>query len=59
MSSLAPHTCTPDDPWTVEKGRAVHPDAIYLKDVDYGDGIYCECYKCPNCGKYFEVELAQ
>lgn len=55
-----PHTCTAADPWTPEKSkRAIHPDAKYLSDRDYGGGEYCESYRCPHCGKYFEVELPQ
>ena len=42
--------CTKGNPWTPEKGdRAVHPDAIYLKDVDLDYSFY-EVYDCPNCG---------
>ena len=55
-----PHVCTKDDPWTPEKGTPCqHPDAVPLEDVDYGSGEYCAAYKCPHCGKYFEVELPQ
>jgi len=54
------YTCTKENPWTPEKGkRAMHPDAKYLGDKDYGLGENVECFECPNCGKYFEVELAQ
>lgn len=53
------YICTKSDPWTPEKGRAIHPDAEYVSDRDFGGGEYCEQYKCPNCGKYFYVELPQ
>lgn len=39
--------------------RATHPDAVYLRDKDYGDGECTAVYKCPNCGLIFEVEIAQ
>lgn len=51
------HICTKDDPWTPEKGRSYHPDAVEI-DEHYG-GIgdnYVTC-KCPHCGKVFEEEL--
>ena len=52
--------CTKDDSWSPEKGKqAVHPDAKYMGDIDHGLGEYCAQYKCPYCGKYFEVEIAQ
>lgn len=52
--------CTKNDPWTPEKGKsAVHPDAKYIDDIDYGLGENCAQYKCPHCGKYFEKEIAQ
>ena len=53
--------CTKETPWTKDKGRAIHPDAIYQPELDrdYGGGEYTETYKCPNCGITFEVELAQ
>jgi hypothetical protein len=54
------HICTAADPWTPEKGtRAEHPDAKEVSDRDYGGGEYCVTYKCPHCGKVFEVEIAQ
>lgn len=54
------HICTKEDPWSPDKSRrAMHPDAKHTDSVDYGLGEYCECYKCPYCGKYFEVELPQ
>jgi hypothetical protein len=56
--------CTAADPWDRSKEpdrkvRVSHPDADYLSDRDYGGGEYCESYKCPHCGKVFEVELPQ
>jgi len=52
--------CTKENPWTKEKSdRANHPDAKYIRDKDYGNGENVACYKCPNCGLYFEEELAQ
>lgn len=51
--------CTESNPWTPDKGRAIHPDAEYVDDKDYGCGCYCVQYKCPHCGKFFEVELPQ
>lgn len=55
-----PYVCTAAEPWTPEKGkRAIHPDAKDVGETDYGAGEYCVAYKCPNCGKRFEVELPQ
>lgn len=53
------YICTKDHPWKKEFGRAIHPDATYLRDKDYGDGEYVEVNVCPNCGLIFEVEIAQ
>ncbi len=54
------HICTKDDPWTPEKSkRCQHPDAEAGDETDYGLGCYCVSYKCPHCGKHFEVELPQ
>lgn len=54
------HVCTKEDPWDREKGgKAIHPDAVEVGDRDYGGGEYCVAYKCPHCGKYFEVEQPQ
>jgi len=53
------YVCTKDHPWTSDKGRAIHPDAIYLKDKDYGDGDNVSCYRCPNCGLDFEESIGQ
>jgi hypothetical protein len=51
------YVCTKDHPWTSDKGRAIHPDAIYLKDKDYGDGDNVACYHCPNCDLDFEESI--
>lgn len=60
MASESRHVCTKADPWTPEKSkRAEHPDAVSIGEHDYGRGEYCVMYKCPHCGKIFEVELAQ
>lgn len=58
---MTPFTCTKEEPWNREKHgpRAIHPDAKEVDEIDYGGGEYCVAYKCPNCGKYFEVEQAQ
>lgn len=54
------HICTKEDPWSPEKSKtAIHPDADYLGDRDFGGGEYCEQYRCPHCGKSFYVELPQ
>lgn len=53
------HTCTKDDPWTPDKGRAEHPLAIHTHDEDRGAYGYYAYYSCPICGKKFSVELAQ
>lgn len=54
------HVCTAADPWTPEKStRAEHPDAVHVDETDHGLGCYCVRYKCPHCGKSFEVELPQ
>jgi len=55
-----PYVCSKDKPWSEDKGRrAIHPDAKYLGDRDFGAGEYCEKYQCPHCGKIFYVELPQ
>jgi hypothetical protein len=54
------YICTKESPWDKSKGnRSAHPDAVFLEDKDYGLGEVRACYKCPNCGLYFEEELAQ
>jgi hypothetical protein len=54
------YICTKDRPWDKTKGEyAIHPDAVYLRDKDYGDGDYVEVDKCPNCGLQFDVTLSQ
>jgi hypothetical protein len=50
--------CTKDHPWdgiSRPGQRVKHPDA---KDVESHSDYY-DAYKCPHCGKYFEVELAE
>jgi hypothetical protein len=51
--------CTTETPWTNDKGRAIHPDAKCIGEVDFGGGEYCEKYECPNCQLRFYVEIAQ
>jgi len=52
--------CTKENPWDSTKGdRAEHPDAKYLRDVDYGDGCCVAKYSCPNCGLTFGEEIVQ
>jgi len=52
--------CTKEIPWDKSKGEyAIHPDAVYIKDKDYGDGDYSEVYECPNCGLRFESTIGQ
>ena len=48
--------CTAEEPWSLEKHgkRAIHPDAVSQEGGDDYDA-----YKCPHCGKYFMVEVAQ
>jgi hypothetical protein len=53
------YVCTKENPWEPGFGRAMHPDAKYLKDKDYGDGECTEVYHCPNCDLTFECEIAQ
>ena len=54
------HVCTKADPWTPEKGRrAVHPDAVSVGDhydwsADHDD---YETFRCPHCGKTFDVVI--
>jgi transposase len=50
--------CTKEKPWdgVSRKGTQVrHPDA---KSVETSSDYY-DAYKCPWCGKYFEVELPE
>lgn len=55
--------CTLEDPYTPEKAqghRVEHPAAQSTgRERDYGGGEYCIEYRCPHCGKSFEVELPQ
>jgi len=52
--------CTRDNRWNHETlGKVRHPDAVYIKDRDHGDGVVTAVYECPWCLKTFEVELAQ
>lgn len=53
------HICTKDDPWTPEKGRAIHPDAVAGDQRDGYPGGDMVDYKCPHCGREFSVELPQ
>jgi hypothetical protein len=48
------YTCTPEAPWTPDKGAAEHPGAEYLGD-DL-DGC-CDRYHCKHCGLRFKVTL--
>lgn len=52
--------CTKDQPWSPDKGRAVHPDAVQVGEQESGwpSGDTVD-YRCPNCGKSFTVELPQ
>jgi hypothetical protein len=53
------YICTAEAPWTPDKGRSVHPDAVYVEDRDYGLGENVAVYRCLHCGKVFEEELPQ
>ena len=54
------YICTKEEPWTEEKGRSMHPDAVKLFG-EYnglsGGGDY-ERYECSNCKLKFWVTLA-
>lgn len=54
------HTCTKEQPWDQHKHgpRAIHPDALFLGSGGQ-DSVEYDRYRCPHCGKYFEVEIAQ
>jgi len=55
------HICTAEDPWTPERGnRSVHPDARETgpQRDGYPGGDWVT-YKCPHCGRLFDVELPQ
>jgi hypothetical protein len=41
------HVCTADDPWTDDRGYAVHPDAIDRGTCYEG---CCDKWECPHCG---------
>lgn len=52
--------CTAAEPWTPDKGRAQHPDAV--EEGEQKDGWPSgdvQGYRCPHCKLYFEVELPQ
>ena len=52
--------CTQADPWTPDKGRAAHPDAVSQgAQRDGWPGGDIQAYKCPWCGVFFEEELPQ
>jgi hypothetical protein len=54
------HICTATDPWGESKGPAIHPDAEPCGEQKDGwPSGDTQGYKCPHCGKYFEVELPQ
>ena len=48
------YICTRENPWSAEKGKATHPDAVVILD----EGDYEKC-ACPNCSLQFWVEIAQ
>ena len=53
------YICTKEEPWTKEKGRSAHPDAVFLYDEYNGlSGGDYERYECPNCKLRFWVTLA-
>ena len=52
--------CTQVDPWTPERGRAAHPDAIEVSEqVDGWPGGDIVTYSCPWCHKRWREELPQ
>jgi len=54
------HICTAVNPCTPDKGkRAQHPDAVNISSYSTHDGREVDVYKCPHCGKVFEVEITQ
>jgi len=54
------HTCTRENPWQPDMGRAVHPDVVEVGDQEDGyPGGDIQAYKCPHCGLRFKVELPQ
>lgn len=55
------HICTREHPYTNRHDYpdgAIHPDAKFLFDEDWGDTCY-DHYECPICGLHFSVEVAQ
>ena len=53
-------TCTQTNPWTPEKGRAVHPGAREVGEQACGwPGGDIVAYECPWCHKRFSEELPQ
>jgi hypothetical protein len=52
----ARYICTKDNPWTPDKGFAVHPDA---NDIGESSDSCFDKYHCPNCNLYFRVEVPQ
>ena len=54
------HVCTANSPWKEGMGPAKHPDAVESGEQQPGwPSGDVQGYKCPHCGKYFEVELPQ
>lgn len=48
--------CTKENPWTEDKGRAQHPDAVSAGECS---DSCCDYYRCPHCGLRFTVEVPQ
>ena len=52
--------CTKKTPWMPGIKEPVrHPDAKLIDSIDGYPGGDIDIYKCPNCGKRFEVEIPQ
>lgn len=50
------YICDADAPWTLDRGRAIHPAAVHERDDDQGDAYYA-VYSCPYCSLRFKVEV--
>jgi len=51
---------TAESPWSPDKGKASHPDAIEVGEQEdgYPGGDLVTC-KCPHCGVQWRAELPQ
>ena len=54
------YICTKENPWSEDKGMAIHPDAklAFSEDGSSSSGGSYDRYICPNCNLRFWVTIA-